>query len=246
MQKLPDATTLTPDQLIERWTVWLKETQHESHHLYSSRESFENVQRMFKSNSDLCHKGSFVLDWIWEGFKTDYLISIRREMEKGGGFLTLVNFLIELERYSEPVLTRDRYVALYDVSPITGDFLANRHFSEKRGAMCLFPRRDKSSDCISSDSIKRLRDDLQSRTKKVVQFANWFIAHRTRQKPLQLKIGEMYLAVDEIFDVYAYVYNLITAGVWAERFPVAQYNWFAPFKLVWITDTFEPFKPKKK
>ncbi len=78
-----------------------------------------------------------------------------------------------------------------------------------------------------------------------MRFANWFIAHRTRQKPFELKIVDMYEAVDDIFDTYAHVYNLITGGTWAERYPVTQFNWFAPFTLAWITDKFKPFTPEK-
>src|SRR3989442_3112677 len=114
MQNLPETGSITPDQLIERWTVWLKETEREAFHLYSSRFLFENVQRMFEGNPGLQRDGGRKLyDWLHRNFYTEYLISVRREMEKGGGFMTLANFLRELEKYCETVLTCKRYVALY-------------------------------------------------------------------------------------------------------------------------------------
>ena len=43
----------------------------------------------------------------------EHAIAIRKEMEHGKGYLTLMNFLDELERFSEVVLTRKRWRTLY-------------------------------------------------------------------------------------------------------------------------------------
>lgn len=243
MQKLPEAAVLTPDQLVERWTVWLKETEKEAFHLYSSRFLFENIQRMFKSNPDLANEGSHVLNWLFRNFFTECLISVRKEMECGGNYLTLANFLIELEKYSESVLTRKRYVALYNDSVLKEHGIAGQHFDEKPGAMCKLPRTISDDDCISSDSVKRTREQLQQDTQRVVNFANWFIAHRTRMKPIKITLAHMYVAVNRIFDVYARYHNITTAGVWVGKFPTPQYDWSAPFTFPWITKDFESFVP---
>ena len=56
MKKLPaEAGILTPDERIERWSKWLKETEREAFHLYASRYAFENLQRMFISNKKVKH-----------------------------------------------------------------------------------------------------------------------------------------------------------------------------------------------
>jgi hypothetical protein len=153
MKKLPSAATLTPDQLVERWTVWMKETERDAFHLYSSRFLFENIHGMFRSNPRLhSDGGAHLYDWLHRNFYTEYLISIRREMEKGGGFMTLANFLLELEKHCESVLVRARYVALNPNDLIREFGLADEHFSDKFGAMCRYPKTSAHEDCISSAS----------------------------------------------------------------------------------------------
>ncbi len=106
--KLPDASTLTPDQLIDRWTKWLKTTEQEAFSLYKSRYTWENIQRMYASNTALQRNGGHVFNWMHRNFWTEHVMAIRREVESGGGFLTLINFLHEVEDYAEKVLTRKR------------------------------------------------------------------------------------------------------------------------------------------
>lgn len=243
MQKLPDASALTPEQLIERWTRWLEETQKEAFRLYSSRFLFENVQRMFKSNPELAHSGSHVLEWMFRNFYTEYLISVRKEMESGRNYLTLVNFLIELEKHSESVLTRKRYVALYLGSALAEGDIASWHFDEKHGAMCNVPRTCEDQDCISSASVRRTREQLENDTQLLVDYANWYLAHRTQARTISVTLRDMYIGMNRIFDVYARYHNVITAASWMGKFPTHQYDWAAPFKLAWITEEFQPFEP---
>ena len=130
-----------------------------------------------------------VLEWLFRNFYVEYLISIRREMEKGGGYLTLANFLIELEKYSETVLTRVRCTALYEESVLKQHGIPDRHFDQKLGAMCHLSKTDRSTDCISSDSIRRARVQLEADTQKAVNFANWFIAGRAARKVIHSPLG---------------------------------------------------------
>src|SRR5438128_1110697 len=199
---------------------------------------------MFESNPGLQRDGGRKLyDWLHRNFYTEYLISVRREMEKGGGFMTLANFLRELEKYCETVLTRKRYVALYPDGPIKEHGFADKHFSDKVGAMCRYPKTSPDEDCISANSVRRTRKQLERDIEKAVNFANWFIAHRTRQKGFKMTLADMYKAVNRIFDVYARYYNIITANVWAAKFPTPQYDWTSPFRLAWITKDFREFNP---
>jgi hypothetical protein len=244
MRKVTDTAKLTPDQLAERWELWLKETETEAFALYSSRFKFENIQRMFQSNPALkTDGGGSVFQWLHRNFYTEYLIAVRREMEKGGGYFTLVNFLLEVEQHCETVLTRKRYVALYENSFLKEHGIPDKHFDAKHGAMCKYPRTHPDEDCISADSVKHQREELEKATEKPVNFANWFIAHRTRHKPFKMTLADMYRAVNRIFDTYALYHNIITGGVFIGKFPVPQFDWEQPFAVPWITSEFKPFEP---
>jgi hypothetical protein len=244
MHKLSESAHLKPDQLVERWTVYLKETQREAFHLYSSRYAFENIQRMYQSNPELAASGGHIYDWLHRNFYTEYLISIRGEMDDGGGFLTLVNFLHELEHYSEKVLTRKRYVALYQNSVLKEYGIPGKHFDEKPGAT-KNPNGNADDDYISAASIREAREQLQRDTKRAVDFANWFVAHRTRHPPVKMTLADMYRALNRIFDTYAVYYNIITAATWGGRYPTPQYDWFKPFTIPWIAKDFKEFEPSE-
>ena len=156
--------------------------------------------------------------------------------------MTLVNFLHELEHYAERVLTRQRYVALYPDSLMKQHGGADRDFDAKQGAT-RNPNNNPAGDFISAESVRHAREQLQRDTQKAVNFANWFVAHRTRHPPIKMTLAEMYIAVNRIFDTYAVYHNIITASVWMGKYPAFQYDWHAPFSFAWMTEDFTPFEP---
>lgn len=80
MARLPNPKKLTHDQLIERWTNWLKQTETSSFHLYRSRYTWENIQRLFKGNPPLQTDASHILEWMHHNFWNEHAIAIRKEM----------------------------------------------------------------------------------------------------------------------------------------------------------------------
>lgn len=246
MKKALDPASLTSDGLVERWKEWLDETKNEALGLYWYRFLFENVNLMGATNATLRDTGGHVIDWIRTLHQTHFLISIRRELEGGGNNKTLISFLYELEKYSETVLTRNRYVALYDDNSSLKKYgLADQHFSDKFGATCRYPRTQHENDYISADSVRRTRESLETFAKPVLDYANWVIAHRTKVETDEITWADVYRTINRIFDTYERYYNIMTASSWAERYPVAQYNWLAPFRVAWVTSDFKTWKPPK-
>ena len=85
MARLANAKKLTHDQLIERWTDWLKQTEKSSFHLYRSRYTWENIQRLFEANPPLQTDASHILEWMHHNFWNEHAIAVRKEMEHGKG-----------------------------------------------------------------------------------------------------------------------------------------------------------------
>lgn len=77
MKRDVDPSTLTPDQLIERWTEWMEFTKNEALELYRQRFLLENVHQMFQTNEELRTKGVHVGDWLLDMYKTQSLITKR-------------------------------------------------------------------------------------------------------------------------------------------------------------------------
>lgn len=238
MDKGLDPSSLSPDELVARWLDWLALTKNEALSFYTTRRLLENVQAMFNSNDALKANGGDVGSWLGNVHVSHFLVCVRRELEQGGGHLTLINLLHELEGFSAVALTRARYVALYEDSTLKDPKWGNEHFDRKTGVVCPLPRTPPDADHISPAAIRRIREDLLKNAEKVLFYANWLILHRTSQKPSSVTWGDVYRVMDQIFDTYAWCYNLLTASVYVGRYPVPQYDLLAPFRFVWITDTF--------
>jgi hypothetical protein len=84
-------------------------------------------------------------------------------MEHGKGYLTLMNFLDELERFSEVVLTRKRWRTLYSQQFFHEYGIPDKDFDGLPGAMCRYPKQSPNTDCISKDSVHRARITPQVR-----------------------------------------------------------------------------------
>ena len=241
--RLPNPKKLTTDELVERWTLWLKRTEKSSFHLYRSRATWENIQRMFETHPSLQADGGHILEWMHHNFWNEHAIAIRKEMEHGSGYLTLMNFLDELERFSEAVLTRKRWKTLYSQQFFHEYGIPDRDFDGLPGAMCHCPRKSPDTDCISKDSVHRARLELKAVNAKVVNFAHAFVAHRTNVENHDVSLADIYKAVNRIFDTYATYYRLVTNGTWMGRYPTPQVDWFKPFTYAWVTADFKPFDP---
>lgn len=159
--------------------------------------------------------------------------------------MTLVNLLHELEKFSNAVLIRSRYVALYEDSILKDPKWGNEHFDRKIGAVCVLPRSAPEADHIAPGAIRRIRQDLLKNAEKVLFYANWLILHRTTQSPPSVTWGDVYGVMDQIFDTYAWCYNILTASTYVGRYPVPQYDLLAPFRFTWITEDFVEWEAPK-
>ena len=204
MFRLPNPRTLTHDQLIERWTTWLKQTQDSSFHLYRSRYTWKNIHRLFEANQPLQTDAGHILDWMRHNFWNEHAIAIRKEMEHGHGFLTLMNFLDELERFSEVVLTRKRWKTLYSEQFFHEYGIPDKDFDGLPGAMCRYPKQSPDADCISKDSVHRARFTLRERQRESRQLRPCLCCSQDeRVDKHDVSLADIYGAVDRIFDTYA-------------------------------------------
>jgi hypothetical protein len=241
LEKRIDPATLTDDELAQRWKAWLQHTKQEAYEFYAFRFKAENINKMFIENEALQSEGGASLhDWIFELHKTYCLTSIRRELE-GGPHQNLVSFLYEVERFSERVFTRRRFVAMYGEDLIQFG-TADNDFDRTPGAACRWPRTSPDEDFISKESICAARESLKKFAKPVLEYMNWRLAHRTDAHPPEVTWGDVNRTMNRIFDTYARFYLLLTGNVYVSRYPEPQYNWLQPFTVPWTTHEFAPWQ----
>jgi hypothetical protein len=174
-----------------------RHTKKEADEFYSFRLKAENVSKVFTENKALhTQGGSSMLEWLAALHKTFCLTSIRRELE-GGPHENLVSFLYEIEKFSERVFTRKRFVAMY------GERLAQFGIPDKQfdgipGTTCKYPRTSPDEDFISIYSVKRARESLRKFAEPVLAYMNWQVAHRTPAKAPSLTLGDIYRTMNRI------------------------------------------------
>lgn len=241
MKKRIDPTSLSDDDLVERWTSWLEHTKREANKFYAFRFKFENINKMFVENTALqTEGGGSAFDWLAQLHETYCLTSIRRELE-GGPHQNLISFLYEVENFSERVFTRERFVAMY--SPHLIDVgIPDKDFDRIPGAMCQFPMTSPDQDCICRDSVREVREKLVAFAEPVLDYMNWQVAHRTDAKSSTVTWGRLYQTMNRVFDIYARFYLLLVGSIFISRYPEPQYDWLQPFTIPLAPRGFTPWE----
>lgn len=241
MKKRTNPTSLSDNELVDRWKAWLEPTKEEAYRFYAYRFRAENVNKMFSENKALqTEGGGSLLAWIFELHKTYCLTSIRRELE-GGPHENLVSFLYEVENFTERVFTRKRFVAMYE-DDLAEFGIAEQDFDRIPGATCRWPRTSPEDDFISRESIAAARDSLTRFAKPVLDYMNWQVAHRTEAQAPHVTWFDLNRTMNRVFDTYARFYFLLTGSIFISRYPEPQYDWLQPFTIAWTTDAFVPWK----
>lgn len=200
----------------------------------------ERQQDVVENTSLQTEGGGATFDWLVELHKTYCLTSIRRELE-GGPHQNLVSFLYEVEEFSERVLTRKRFVALYS-SHLAEVGIPDKDFDRIPGAMCRFPMTSPAEDCISRESVRDARERLLKFAEPVLDYMNWQVAHRTAAEPATVSWSKLYQTMNRVFDIYARFFFLLLASVFVSRYPEPQYNWLQPFTIPWAPKDFTRWK----
>ena len=223
---------MSADELYKRWQERIEPITHETYHLFSSRQQFQDIERLFFDNDQLHAIGADVYLWLQALWGHDALMSIRRELDDQAGVVNIRGLLYEIHDRPD-VLTRRRYLGL--VTPEDkGEFQkknADRGF-DKYG-IATSSSGDRMDDIVSPEGVAQDRAELEQKTDAAYRYAQMVVAHRAPLDNLEIKIAEINSAIDAIEPAVKKYYSLLTGLSLATVTPTMQFNWLQPFHFAW-------------
>lgn len=232
---------MTPDDRYRSWVEKIERIQQETTSLFWNRKLFRAVSRMFDSNPVLREQGGHVWTWIVGTYGRDTVMAVRRELDNQAGVINLVHLLYEMEEHAY-VLTRGRYRAFFSALGWFPQKLIDEQFQRLGGP--IGPGTD--GDSIAPEAVRKDREQLQAATRKVFDYAQRLVAHRTPVGEMPLSLAEVGEALKALFECLRKYYVLLTGKGLVTATPVPQFDWLAPFRLAWITQEFRHPEDEEK
>lgn len=204
-----------------RWRRWFGHIRDAVTEMALGRYVYREVTAMIDANPATKVPSAFY-DWMRRVYVNDLTIAIRRLVDRDRRTLSFVRLMKEIEDHPE-VITRRRFIREYP--PELKD--AGHHDFEQ------FAR--PGAQQIDPAVIRRHQRELIAAQRRLRQFVNSYVAHRSRYPMRHLPT---YAELDACVDLLErltrdYVLLLEQAGL-AEVVPVIQYDWKQPFRVAWI------------
>lgn len=186
-----------------------------------SRHLYREVTGMIAANPRL-QVPSIFYDWMRRVYLRDMTLGIRRLVDWDPRAVSLVKLMQELEDHPE-VISRRRFVRPYrrDLKE-----LAHRDVDRwaRPGARQIDPR-----------VIRQDRRQLVSAQRRLREFVNRYVAHRSRRPMRRLPTyADLDACVDLLERLITRYARLLEQASMATVVPVIQYDWKRPFRVVWI------------
>jgi hypothetical protein len=224
---------LSADDCYARWQQHVKRIKNETVYLFTTRQHFREVRRMFQENKRLNEIGGEVYRWLLGIWGRDALIALRRELDGQSNTVNLMHLFEEM-KHRPTVMTRRRYLAhcTKDDHPYIREMM-NKAFT--RWGAVSDNSGDPLDDYIPADATDADQKALEVQTRKAFDYAQRMIAHRTPVEGLEIKPAEINAAIDAIEPMLQKYYLMFTASSLVSATAVAQYDWGAPFDFAWRT-----------
>lgn len=222
-------------QLRRKWRRWLKRIGNDLGWLLTSRDIFEEVQGIMRSNKKLQIPDLFYR-WIKDNYAARVAIGVRR-LDDHGKEATSLYRLIKNIAENRQAITRDYFISRYP-KWMKEEGFADRDFNKFA---------NKGDKLISLAKLNKDIEKLEEETDRIRRFSNKWIAHcdlksRIRRLPTFEDVDKALKFIDGTFCKY---YLLLTRGGLNTRKPALQYDWKEPLRHPWI-DTTEGENEKSK
>ena len=206
---------------FKRWLRSFKQVKAAVFDLTHKRHIYREVTAIIQANPRLNVPSAFY-DWMRRVYITDMTIDIRKLVDWDRRTVSFVTLMQEIEDHPE-VISRRRYVSKY------------------RGLLRRYGNRDferfakPGAEFIDRKIIRRHRRELIDSQRRLREFVNRHVAHRSRYLLRRLPTySELDACVDLIGKLLKEYALLLEQIALTKIVPVIQYDWKAPFRVPWI------------
>ncbi len=211
------------DQHFAKWNNWLETIDNDVTDLSVSRHIFWEVQKIIEANPKI-HLPSSFYQWMGTHYAVYASIGLRRQIDKDQRTISLRRLLEEIRDQPE-VLSRERYVALWDEPAIRKRFAAEA-FDKFAG-----PGKPHIDPAMVEEDCSQLVKKIEG----MKEYVDKRIAHYDKEGPTMLPT---YADLDEclefVEDLLKKYLAIIRADVRRQILPTWQYDWKQIFRHPWI------------
>jgi hypothetical protein len=212
------------DSKIEKWFGWLDgRVSGDVHTMYLHRATFQRVREIVLENGQLPE--SYFFEYMEDTYATSQAVAVRRQAEPNSRVSTLGSLLREMSEDAERV-TRSFFVGMWDGErEPEAEEIFDERFAGSVGEHLdpAIPQRDLEALTATSDGLKTFVDE--------------HLAHSdARPSPGLPTFKDLNAAIDQIGDLYAKYYLLLTANGFVDLVPAIQHDWLAVFRQPWIRE----------
>ena len=189
---------------------------------------------MFQKNDALKAEGGFIWDWIRGIYGPAMVIAVGRELDRGTEVVNLIQLMYQLTKRPR-VVSRKRFFKMLKLDKPS----ATRPFPDTDGHLYQlnekwFTERIGAGKYADAEKIKKDRNWLEKRCKKVMKYRHTMVAHRSGME-LTLTVKELHDALDAIEKMLQKYYVLFAGGALVGAEPSILIPWKKVFMFPWIT-----------
>jgi len=204
-----------------RWRRWFETIRNQIHEMALDRYVYREVMAMVDANQNL-KVPSIFYDWMQRVYVHDMTIVIRRLVDWDKRTVSLIRLMREIEDHPE-VITRRRFVAGY------------RGWLKRLGHKDFERFAQRAANQIDPRVIRRHRRELVAAQRRLREFVNRHVAHRSRRPLRRLPTYAELDACLDLLERLAKDYTLLLEQSGLSRVvPIIQYDWKRPFQFPWI------------
>ena len=223
---------LSDDELYIDWIKWLERSYKEVVDQAWNYRLFRLMRGVFAQNEQLQQTGGFLWDWMARNYTSGSAMAFRRELDTQGGTDNLFKLLNEIKK-RPTVISRKRHRQTWGSELVQGlcdsDFERHRLIQHSEN-----PELDHIDPAVVQDDL----DELERRTKLVLDYVQATILHRTaKEQDKKITYGDFHEAVDAVDGMFKKYYVILTHRALVQSEPTAQYNEFEALTFPWIPDT---------
>ena len=211
------------DAVFAEWDGWLETIKNDVTNLSVNRHIFREVQKIVEANPRI-HLASDFYEWMGSVYAHYASIGLRRQIDKDERTISLRRLLEKIKDQPE-VLSRERYVALWD-DPVLRKRFADGQFNEFTG-----PGKPHIDPAMVEEDVSQLVKKIES----VKGYVDKRIAHYDRQGPTTLPTyADLNECLDFVEVLLRKYLNVFRAEMRPRILPVWQYDWKQIFRHPWI------------
>lgn len=223
---------LSSDAQWRTWTEDITRIKKETVYVFENRYVFRRLQEIIRDNPKLKAEAGFFYEWLLGMYGRDMVLAVGRELDKHTEVINLIQLMYQIIQRPD-VVGWERYCRMHNIKP--GDRTAwppDRDAVQYEFSRRFFSENIGRGDQLDPAFVKKDRNWLEKRCRKVMKYRHKIVAHRSPMT-LTLTVKDLDEALDAIEKMLQKYYGLFTGHALIGAEPTVGIPWEIIFRYPW-------------